>query len=77
MVVDQWPGSDQAQKEIHVRPFKKNMFEDELAEFYDLMRRYRNYDLECSFADGIIRSRCPNAKNVLDIFCGTGCDVKM
>ncbi len=55
-----------------MKPFKKNMFEDELAEFYDLMRRYRNYDLECSFADEIIQSRCPNAKNILDIFCGTG-----
>ncbi len=55
-----------------MKPFRKNMFEGELAEFYDLMRQYRNYDLECSFADEIIHSRCPNAKDVLDIFCGTG-----
>ena len=55
-----------------MKPFAKNMFESELAEFYDLMRQYRDYDSECRFADNIIQKRYPNAKNVLDIFCGTG-----
>ena len=55
-----------------MEPFNKNMFEDELAEFYDLMRQYRNYDLECSFADATIRRARPYASRVLDIFCGTG-----
>ena len=58
--------------EKQMRPFSKNMFESELAEFYDLMRQYRDYDLESKFADIIIQNCYPNAKNVLDIFCGTG-----
>lgn len=55
-----------------MKPFAKNMFESELAEFYDLMRQYRDYDTECKFADSIIQKHYPNAKNVLDTFCGTG-----
>ena len=55
-----------------MKPFAKNIFESELAEYYDLMRQYRDYDSECEFADNIIQKRYPNAKNVLDIFCGTG-----
>lgn len=55
-----------------MKPFTKSMFESELAEFYDLIRQYRDYDSECNFTDSIIQRRYPKAKNVLDIFCGTG-----
>lgn len=55
-----------------MKPFTRNMFETELAEFYDLMRQHRDYGLECDFADSIIQSRYPRARNVLDICCGTG-----
>ena len=55
-----------------MKPFTKNMFESELAEYYDLMRQYRDYDAECEFANNIIQKRHPDAKSILDIFCGTG-----
>lgn len=55
-----------------MKPFTKNMFEDELAEFYDFMRNFRDYDLEAKFAADVISRSSPNAKNILDIFCGTG-----
>lgn len=55
-----------------MKPFTKSMFENELAEFYDFMRTFRNYDLECKFADEMIKSYSPNARNILDICCGTG-----
>ena len=55
-----------------MKPFTKNMFEDELAEFYDFMRTFRNYDLESKFADDVIKNFNPSAKNILDVFCGTG-----
>ena len=52
--------------------FSPNMFEAELAEYYDVMRQYRDYDKECSFADNLIQRDIPTAKRVLDICCGTG-----
>ena len=55
-----------------MKPFTRNMFENELAEFYDLMRQYRNYESECDFADSVIKKRFPKANSVLDVFCGTG-----
>ena len=55
-----------------MKPFTRNMFESELAEFYDLMRQYRNYESECDFANNIIQKHFPKAKDVLDTFCGTG-----
>jgi len=48
------------------------MYGSELAKYYDLMRQYRNYSLECRFADTLIKMHLPNANRVLDICCGTG-----
>ncbi|HEY32263.1 MAG TPA: class I SAM-dependent methyltransferase [Dehalococcoidia bacterium] len=55
-----------------MKPFSKNMFEDELAKYYDIMRQYRDYDRECSFIDNLIKRDIPTAKRGLDICCGTG-----
>jgi len=52
--------------------FSPNMFKAELAKYYDVMHQYRNYDKECSFADGLIKRKVPEARRVLDICCGTG-----
>lgn len=48
------------------------MFKAELAKYYDVMHQYRDYDKECSFADGLIKRRVPEVRRVLDICCGTG-----
>jgi SAM-dependent methyltransferase len=55
-----------------MKPFSKNMFEDELAKYYDVMRQYRDYGRECCFVDNLIKRESPTAKRVLDICCGTG-----
>jgi SAM-dependent methyltransferase len=55
-----------------MKKFSANMFETELAKYYDMMRQYRDYDKECSFADKLIRKNAPKAKLVLDLCCGTG-----
>ena len=52
--------------------FSSNMFEAELAKYYDIMRQYRDYDDECGFVDTLIRKNVPRAKSVLDLCCGTG-----
>jgi len=52
--------------------FSKSMYESELAEYYDVMRQYRDYDKECQFADDLIQKHHPGTKKVLDICCGTG-----
>ena len=48
------------------------MFKAEPAKYYDVMHQYRDYDLECSFADNLIKRTVPGAKRALDICCGTG-----
>lgn len=52
--------------------FSPNMYEAELAKYYDVMRQYRDYDRECCFVDNLIKRDIPTAKRVLDICCGTG-----
>lgn len=52
--------------------FSKNMFEGELAKYYDLMHKYRNYDQESEFADQLLQRLWPGANKILDIGCGTG-----
>lgn len=48
------------------------MYESELAEYYDLMRQYRDYDKECQFTNNLIQRHHLGTKKVLDICCGTG-----
>jgi SAM-dependent methyltransferase len=52
--------------------FSPNMYEAELAKYYDVMHQYRDYDKECCFVDNLIKRDIPTAKRVLDICCGTG-----
>jgi len=52
--------------------YSKNMFESELAKYYDAMHQHRDYGQECQFANNVIQEYCPGAKRVLDIGCGTG-----
>jgi 2-polyprenyl-3-methyl-5-hydroxy-6-metoxy-1,4-benzoquinol methylase len=52
--------------------FTKNMFQSELAKYYDVMHQHRNYGQECHFADNLIQKYCPGTKYILDICCGTG-----
>ena len=52
--------------------FSPNMYEAELAKYYDVMRQYRDYDRESSFVDNLIIKHIPTTKKVLDICCGTG-----
>jgi len=52
--------------------FTKNIYEADMAKYYDVMHKYRNYGMECQFADKLIQRCFPNAKRVLDICCGTG-----
>ena len=52
--------------------FSKNMFQSELAEYYDVMHQHRNYSKECQFADKLVQKYCPGTKHILDIGCGTG-----
>lgn len=52
--------------------FSPNMFEAELAKYYDVMHQYRDYAQECKFIDDLIKRQVPKAKKVLDICCGTG-----
>jgi len=52
--------------------YSHNMFEAELAQYYDVMRQYRDYAKECQFAHDLIQKYYPGAKHVLDIACGTG-----
>ena len=53
-------------------PFTNNMFESDLAEYYDLMHRHRDYPGEAQFADTLVRKICPGARRILDLCCGTG-----
>jgi len=48
--------------------FSKNMYEAELAKYYDLMRQYRNYDLERRFIDAIINPHFPYQTGLIGIF---------
>ena len=52
--------------------FSMNMYESELAEYYDVMHQHRNYSQECQFADSLIQRYRQGTKHVLDIGCGTG-----
>lgn len=52
--------------------FSQNMFEGELAKYYDLMHRHRNYTQESKFVDQLVQRFCPGAEKILDICCGTG-----
>lgn len=42
------------------------------AQYYDLLYRDKNYDGEVRFIDGLIQKYAPNAKNLLELGCGTG-----
>ena len=52
--------------------FSHNMFESELARYYDVMHQYRDYSQECQFTHELIKRYYPGAEHVLDIGCGTG-----
>ena len=52
--------------------FSQSMFKGELAKYYDLMHRHRNYDQESEFVDQLIQKFWPGADKILDICCGTG-----
>ena len=55
-----------------MKKFSPNVYETELAKYYDVMRQYRDYDRECNFVDNLIKRNAPGTKKVLDICCGTG-----
>lgn len=52
--------------------FLQSMFEGQLARYYDLMHKYRNYRRESEFLYKIVQRMCPGANRILDICCGTG-----
>jgi ubiquinone/menaquinone biosynthesis C-methylase UbiE len=43
-----------------------------LAKYYDLIFSRKDYPQEVEFIRTIIKDKCPEAKNILDIGCGTG-----
>lgn len=49
-----------------------NQFGDDYSKYYDLLYRDKNYNSEVEYIDEIIRAYSDNAKNILDIGCGTG-----
>lgn len=55
-----------------MQPYSENFYRAELARYFDLMHRHRDYDRECDFAHALIRKTGPGIKKVLDICCGTG-----
>ena len=52
--------------------FSQSMFEGQLARYYDLMHKHRNYRRESEFLHKIVQRMCPGANRILDICCGTG-----
>ncbi|MFC1947276.1 class I SAM-dependent methyltransferase [Chloroflexota bacterium] len=52
--------------------YSDSMFTNELANYYDAMRVYRDYGKEARFADSLIQKQCPGTGRVLDLCCGTG-----
>lgn len=42
------------------------------AQYYDLLYRDKDYDSEVRFINGLIQKHAPNAKNLLELGCGTG-----
>lgn len=42
------------------------------SEYYSLMYADKDYKKECEYVNGLIKSISPNAKQVLDLGCGTG-----
>ncbi len=48
-----------------------NVFGD-YARYYDLLYQDKDYDGEAQFINGLIKKYAPNAKNLLELGCGTG-----
>ncbi len=48
-----------------------NVFGD-YARYYDLLYQDKDYDGEAQFINGLIQKYAPNAKNLLELGCGTG-----
>jgi dTDP-3-amino-3,4,6-trideoxy-alpha-D-glucopyranose N,N-dimethyltransferase len=48
------------------------MFDDELAEIYDLLNQRKDYAVEAAAVSGLIRRNNPDAATLLDVGCGTG-----
>ena len=42
------------------------------AQYYDLLYSAKKYDLEVNYLEKLIKKHCPNAKEILDLGCGTG-----
>jgi SAM-dependent methyltransferase len=42
------------------------------AELYDAFYAYKDYAAEAARLDALIRERCPDARSLLDVACGTG-----
>jgi len=42
------------------------------AQYYDLLYRDKNYPAEAEYVASHIRARCPTAKRILELGCGTG-----
>lgn len=52
--------------------FSQSMFEGQMARYYDLMHKHRNYRRESEFLHKIVQRMCPGANRILDVCCGTG-----
>src|ERR1700736_646646 len=42
------------------------------AEYYDLFYKNKPYQEEATYVADLIQQRCPNARTILDLGCGTG-----